>query len=101
MAIDPKLQEMFNHLADAHDSVVKALATRSDREVRCNPELLYLAEIQDKLDPYPARRGPVVHPPKPVVDDGRTPCGNRGGEQLCAAEDPLKCSTHWNFPDYH
>lgn len=29
------------------------------------------------------------------------PCGNRGGEQLCAADDPLLCSTHWNMPDYH
>lgn len=31
----------------------------------------------------------------------RTPCGNRGGEQLCAADDPLLCSAHWNLPDYH
>lgn len=31
----------------------------------------------------------------------RTPCGNRGGEQLCAHENPRHCSTHWDMPDYH
>lgn len=29
-----------------------------------------------------------------------TPCGNRGGEQSCAADDPSTCQTHFDIPDY-
>ena len=29
------------------------------------------------------------------------PCGNRGGEQMCAADDPTRCSTHHDRPEYH
>lgn len=37
----------------------------------------------------------------PWDESSLKPCGNRGGEQLCAADDPVFCSTHWNMPDYH
>lgn len=54
--MDPKLQAMFDHLADAHDSIVAALETRSEREMRCNPELLHLFEMAETLAPNVARR---------------------------------------------